>query len=53
LNCTKAYIDHPDLCSMTRELNVVRANRPIDGFSALSLQVNFGNDRPQMNNRLK
>ena len=53
MNCTTAYKEHPDICSNTREMNLRLADKPIDGFSALSVRVNLGNDRPELNNRLK
>ena len=53
LNCSIAYNDNPELCFMTRELSLRLSDKPIDGFSATSVRVNLGNDRPELNNRLR
>lgn len=37
---------------MTRDLKLIKADRPIDGFSSISVKVNLGNDKPELNSRL-
>lgn len=36
---------------MTKDLKLIKADRPIDGFSSISVKVNLNNDKPELNSR--
>lgn len=51
-NCSISFKELPEMCLMTKDLKLIKADRPIDGFSSISVRINLGNDKPELNSRL-